>query len=317
MILSVLVPNYNGSRTILRTLESIFSQLPPGSEVLLIDDNSTDQSRTLVEGAYPQVRIHVNAENLGAAASRNRGIELSQGELILFIDADVSLAQGSLPLLRQHATQADVVFPRILYPNQAVMYPVNDHQASYLLISPVFLIRRSAFDRVTQPFFDETYGTYCEDTDFFLRMYLAGVKSLHCSDAVAWHNVNPEPGNREKRYFLEVRNMVYGAVKFAGIREINRFDHAFRLGNIIKVIACGVFNFNLFDLQARGYRKYGGAAYDLKILLGQHDKLTSRSRLVLISLAVKAVLWNLGHLSQALKARRQVSQQLNIGAART
>lgn len=312
MSLSVVIPNYNGSRTVCDTLDSVYEQIPAGTHVLIVDDHSSDNSIDLIEANFPLAEIYRGPINLGAAASRNRGISLTHADWLIFVDADVCLGPRCFTALLSAADQADIIFPTIRYPNGEIMYPVGKSQELYLLISPIFLIRRDALLRLDQPCFDETYRVYCEDTDFFLRAYLAGLKSLYVPEAEAIHNVNLQAGNREDRYFLEVRNSLYGAVKFAGAPSIDCLDHAFKLTTILRVLACGLFNFNLFDMQARGFRKHGGFSYNLRLLLRAPVRITQRNRVFLVFLSLKAFAWNLRHLSQAIRSRRKMLESLTM-----
>jgi glycosyltransferase involved in cell wall biosynthesis len=312
MMLSIVIPNYNGSRTLLDTVKSVVDQIPDSSEVIIIDDCSTDDSIELIWDNFPTIKVIKNNSNLGAAAVRNIGIKYAAGEWILYVDADVLLKPGCINMLLDKSISADIVFPRIFYPNGEVMYPVNKAQTSYLMVSPVFMIRKDSINKMLDPCFDETYRVYCEDTDFFIRAYLAKLVSSYQPSAEAIHNVDLRPRNREFRYFLEMRNSIYGAVKFAGTRDIGKFDHAFRLKNILKVFICGLFNFNLFDMQARGNQKYGTILYNLNLLLKKHEFLTDRGCVVLLGLSIKAIQWNLMNLSLALRAKNRVARQAEM-----
>ena len=308
-MLSIVIPNYNGSRTVLNTLKHVLDQSPADSEVLVVDDFSTDQSVELIESNHPTVRIIKNCDNLGAACVRNIGIRESIGDFILFVDADVFLEPGCVASLLDASQTSDITFPLICYSNGQVMYPMNEVQASYLMISPVFLIRRTSLNLMTPSTFDEIYRTYCEDTDFFLRAYLAGLVSCYLPTARAIHSIDLRTRNRELRYFFEIRNSIYGAIKFFRVAGIDHFDHGFHFHNILKVFVCGLFNFNLFDMQARGYRKHGDMKYNLKLLTKKHNPLTERTSLVLIALTAKAVCWNLKHLLKSLEANAQLISQ--------
>jgi glycosyltransferase involved in cell wall biosynthesis len=314
MMLSVVIPNYNGSRTLLDTIRCVLDQIPADSEVLMVDDFSTDRSVELVKTNYPIVRIIKNSHNLGAGSARNIGIKQSTGDFVLFVDADVLLEPGCIASLLDAAQTSDIAFPQICYANGQAMYPVDEVQASYLMISPVFLVRRNSLHRVVPSTFDEIYRTYCEDTDFFLRAYLAGLVSCYLPGAKAIHNVDLQPRNRELRYFLEMRNSIYGAIKFFGVAGIDHFDHAFHLGNILKLFVCGLFNFNLFDMQARGYRKYGDVKHNLTLLIKKHDPLTERGGLALVGILVKALFWNLKNLSRSLTANAEIAKQFSKAA---
>jgi glycosyltransferase involved in cell wall biosynthesis len=86
--ISVVVPAYNGERTILKTLESIKKQTFSDFEIIVIDDGSTDRTVELVNTVKDE-RIKIfSYKNGGLPVARNRGIAHAQGEYIAFIDAD-------------------------------------------------------------------------------------------------------------------------------------------------------------------------------------------------------------------------------------
>ena len=85
--LAVVIPVYNGSRYLAETLESVLSQTVQPSEILLIDDGSTDNSAELAQSIDPRIRI-IRRVNQGISASRNLGADLASAEWITFLDQD-------------------------------------------------------------------------------------------------------------------------------------------------------------------------------------------------------------------------------------
>lgn len=93
---SIIIPLYNKEEYILNTLKSILIQEYLDYEVLVIDDSSTDSSYDLVQNFITQnnllnYSLYKNERNSGVSFSRNRGIELSKGNYIIFLDADDEL----------------------------------------------------------------------------------------------------------------------------------------------------------------------------------------------------------------------------------
>jgi glycosyltransferase involved in cell wall biosynthesis len=89
-LVSVIIPAYNAEKYIARTLESVVSQTYKNTEVLVINDGSTDRTVGIVESFVrndSRIRI-LHQPNLGATAARNCGLRSSKGEYIAFIDAD-------------------------------------------------------------------------------------------------------------------------------------------------------------------------------------------------------------------------------------
>jgi len=86
--ISVIIPSYNAEKTILETIESVLKQTYTNFELILINDGSTDQTLELLNKIKDERLKIFSFENSGLPTSRNRGIDLSSGEFITFIDAD-------------------------------------------------------------------------------------------------------------------------------------------------------------------------------------------------------------------------------------
>ena len=86
--ISVIVPVYNGEKTIRETVESVLNQTWQDFEIIIINDGSQDRTLDVISGIQDS-RIKVfSYPNAGQAASRNRGIGKASGEYIAFLDAD-------------------------------------------------------------------------------------------------------------------------------------------------------------------------------------------------------------------------------------
>jgi glycosyltransferase involved in cell wall biosynthesis len=82
-----LIPAWNAADTIGRAIESVLRQTAPVSEIVVIDDGSTDETSAVVAAIGKPVRL-LHQRNAGPEAARNRGIAESSGHLIAFLDAD-------------------------------------------------------------------------------------------------------------------------------------------------------------------------------------------------------------------------------------
>ena len=87
MRISAVIPVHNGAKTIELTLASVFSQIVPADEILVLDDGSTDDTAAIVKEYGKQVTL-VRQENRGVAPTRNALCSRAQGDLIAFLDAD-------------------------------------------------------------------------------------------------------------------------------------------------------------------------------------------------------------------------------------
>jgi glycosyltransferase involved in cell wall biosynthesis len=91
MNISVVIPCYNAEAFVARAVNSVIAD----SEVIVIDDGSSDRSIDVVKALGSRIRCKVGP-NQGACAARNRGLELAQKPFVMFLDADDYLKPGTL-----------------------------------------------------------------------------------------------------------------------------------------------------------------------------------------------------------------------------
>lgn len=86
---SVIIPVFNREHLIKRSMQSVLNQTYENLEVIVVNDASTDKTEEEVKSIKDErVRYIKNDKNLGPSVSRNKGIEVSKGELIAFQDSD-------------------------------------------------------------------------------------------------------------------------------------------------------------------------------------------------------------------------------------
>lgn len=87
---SIIIPVYNGEKYLERCLNSIINQTYSNTEIIIINDGSTDKSLSIIE-KYKEMdsRIYlINQENMGVSESRNRAIKICSGRYVMFADCD-------------------------------------------------------------------------------------------------------------------------------------------------------------------------------------------------------------------------------------
>lgn len=89
-LISIIIPAYNAETTLTEALDSITHQTYPNFEAVIVDDGSTDNTARVAK-QYSSVDSRFRyyyQENSGVSAARNKGIELSTGQFVCFLDAD-------------------------------------------------------------------------------------------------------------------------------------------------------------------------------------------------------------------------------------
>ncbi|MEH6388881.1 MAG: glycosyltransferase family 2 protein [Pseudomonas profundi] len=104
-IISIIIPAYNYADKLPRAIESVIPQLTPDSELIVIDDGSTDSTPDVIRilhEKHPGIFRSVRKENGGLSSVRNLGINIANGEYLVFLDADDEMEKNALTLMLEH-----------------------------------------------------------------------------------------------------------------------------------------------------------------------------------------------------------------------
>ena len=183
MLISVIIPVFNGEKTIKETIYSILNQTFKDIELIVINDGSNDKSLEIINQIVDSRIKLFSYPNAGLSASRNRGIELAKGEYISFIDADDLWTTDKLELqwkALQENPQAAVAYSWTNYINESSQFiksgrriKANGDAFSKLLVTNFLengsnpLIRKKALEKIGG--FDESLPA-AEDKDMWLRL---------------------------------------------------------------------------------------------------------------------------------------------------
>jgi GT2 family glycosyltransferase len=290
MQLSVIVPNYNGEKTLNGCIQSIYAQDVQLKELILVDDASTDGSVNLVSTRYANVKIIEHEKNQGAARARNNGVKKSSGQILLFVDSDVYLDASCVSEMLKYVRKYDLVYPTVVYEDGTLLSPVSERERTFIRRSPVFLIRKDSLSKLDE-LFDENYFIYYEDVDFFMRCYLRGLKSRYVENATARHAIVERSTSLATRFHLEGRNRLYCMIKFLGTPKSARTLLLIpTVRDFLRMVRAALINDNIYS----GYP--------------DHDWSTklADSRMSLILLLCEAVIWNISNLRTALIKRKRI-----------
>lgn len=128
--LSIIVPCYNIEKYIRRCIESILPQLSADTELIVINDGSTDNSLAILNTiAYGEKNIIIQSfPNGGLATARNRGIDIAKGKYYWFVDGDDYIQPEAIRILlnRINKNEADII---------AFNHAINTHKGiDYVIV---------------------------------------------------------------------------------------------------------------------------------------------------------------------------------------
>jgi glycosyltransferase involved in cell wall biosynthesis len=203
MRLSVVIASKDRARYIERALASLANQIgAPSFEVIVVDNNSTDDTKAVVEAAhahspFPVTYLFEPEPNRGKA--RNRGIAIAAGYIVLFIDDDIQAPPGLLAAHdAAHGTSNLVVNGPILnvsgYDDRPK--PTFANMSRAFLCTCNVSIPRHALTAVGG--FDEEFKLYgWEDTELGVRLREHGSRWAFAWDAYIWHIKPPTENTLE------------------------------------------------------------------------------------------------------------------------
>lgn len=101
-LVSIIIPVYNSDKYLRKCLDSIILQTYKNIEIIIINDGSSDNSKTILEEYqknYTNIKVINNPTNLGTSIARNIGLDLANGDYIYFSDSDDFLAIDAIEKL--------------------------------------------------------------------------------------------------------------------------------------------------------------------------------------------------------------------------
>src|SRR3989338_12645 len=201
MLFSVVVPAYNAQETLAKCLRSVYKQKFSDYEVIVVDDGSTDNTAQIASDFL--ARVIKQSPNVGPAAARNISIKASQGEIVVFIDADVAFRDDdALAKLAEVFKGRNDIAGVIMIKDKVPLNPgptpfywalykyylwnkPAEYQTSFTTERSA--VRREIFDSVG--YFNEKYKKAdVEDFEFGYRLSEAGHKLLIVRDIKVMHH---------------------------------------------------------------------------------------------------------------------------------
>lgn len=224
MKISVILINYKTPKLLVRCIESIRTTHPEIDDIIVVDNNSQDESVETIQSRYPDIKIIASPTNPGFATAANWGMNYGKYDTFLILNPDISVENRSIEKLYQ-ALWSDasigLVAPKLLNPDRSLQYsclefqkfmtPIyrrtrlgerevgkrelerfqmkqwdhNDQREVGWAIGAALMIKKEVVDKIGP--MDERFFLYYEDMDYCRRVWEAGYKVVYVADAVMLH----------------------------------------------------------------------------------------------------------------------------------
>ncbi|MFA6027938.1 MAG: glycosyltransferase family 2 protein [Patescibacteria group bacterium] len=235
-MISAIIVSYNTKDLLKKCLQSLQKQKDVSCEIIVIDNNSQDNSVAMVAKDFPKVILMQNKINGGFAKAVNQGINKARGEYILLINPDMLVPKDSLIKMKKILDEnkdisllgAKLVYPNgkvqasvgkfpALLPNLATKLHLSDiinygryYKPRYKKLTKVdwvsggfLMFKKNLIDKIG--LWDEKYFLYMEDVDFCQRAADAGLHAAFTPDVSVLHyhmqstRKNPKKAQEEEK----------------------------------------------------------------------------------------------------------------------
>ncbi|MDZ7377651.1 MAG: glycosyltransferase family 2 protein [candidate division KSB1 bacterium] len=247
--LSIIIVNWNTKEHLARCLDSIFQNWPSHqTEIIVVDNGSTDGSADMVKNNYPEVKLIANYQNLGFARANNIGINHSSGRFLCLLNSDTQVLDECFDRMINYMEihpEIGILGPKILNPDLNVQrscmafptlwnslcralaldsfvprsklfggylmtYFAHDSIRSVDIINGCcWLVRKEALDTVG--LLDEQFFMYGEDMDWCRRFHQAGWQVVFYPEAQVVHYGGASSAQLPVKFYIEMRraNLLY------------------------------------------------------------------------------------------------------------
>lgn len=227
MKVSVIIVNYNVRYFLEVCVDSVLrAARGMAAEVIIVDNNSADDSMLMLQERFPEVIRIENKKNTGFSKANNQGVEIARGEYILFLNPDTVMPEDFLHktcgYLDQNAeagalgprlidgkgrfapdgkksfptlsvalfktTGINKIFSRSPYFNKYYAVHIGEFETApvEVLSGCCMMVRKAVIDQIGGAF-DEDYFMYCEDVDLSYRITQAGYHNIYFPEATLIH----------------------------------------------------------------------------------------------------------------------------------
>ena len=238
---SIVIVNWNTRDLLLKCIESLKIKTQQTKiEIIVSDNNSSDDSAEAVKKHYPDVTVLRNASNLGFAKANNVGIRFAKGKYICLVNSDIELVDDVVDKLYQYiethnnigaigpqtvnadmsirkncrefptlknafneALFLDKIFPGIKFFRARSMnwYSHNETRQVEVLSGCFLMVRKKVIEKIGM--LDDRFFIYGEDVDWCKRISLAGWERVFYTDTKAIHYAGSSSANAPVRFLIE------------------------------------------------------------------------------------------------------------------
>ena len=223
---SIIIPNWNGIDHLPGCLDALRAQSYGRTEVVLVDNGSSDGSQSFVREHYPEVRLVALERNRGLTGGNNIGFEAATGEILISLNNDTEVhprfVEALVEALTQRPEAGMAAAKMLLFDRRDHIHSAGDgygtdgipfnrgvwQRDEGQFDEPGWIFggcggavayRRAMLEDIGT--FDESFFMYCEDVDLNWRAQLAGWRCWYTPQAIVYHKLSATGGGPIASYY--------------------------------------------------------------------------------------------------------------------
>ncbi|MBT3250254.1 MAG: glycosyltransferase [Candidatus Marinimicrobia bacterium] len=299
MTLSIIIVSYNVSDYLRQCLSAIYdSTIIDQTEIIVIDNDSFDNSVNMISKEFPEVKLKVNIENSGFSHAVNQGVAMSTGNLICLLNPDSIIKSDTLEILseyllsnpdtgvvgckvlnpdgsfqlasRRRFPRPSVAIPRMLglqklFPNVKMFAKYNQTdqddstiQETDAVSGSCMMFKKEVFDDVGE--FDERFFLYFEDTDFCYRVKSKGYKVKYIPDTQIIHYKGESMKHAPYNTLTQFHHSAY--------QFFEKYSHEFKFWFILRIFLKAAIQLRKLTTYIKHFRSsIISSAYDAGLII--------------------------------------------------
>lgn len=223
-LISIIVPIYNTAEYVEECIQSILSQSYNNIELILVNDGSTDCSGDICKRYIQLTNVsYIEQENCGTIAARKKGVEVSHGEWIVFVDSDDYISKDAIETMISKSVGVDIVVASDQRKNLRNENDIIDRDTYFkrmyqrqfsCTISPK-LFRKTLLNK--ESFNIPRHLIWGEDFLINLQIAMNNTKPVHvCQSPIYFYRDNPSSSchtfNYPLDYYIQLTDFADGIV---------------------------------------------------------------------------------------------------------
>lgn len=253
-LVSIAIVNWNGEKYLYKCIESLLNQNYKDIEIIVIDNDSTDNSVKIIEENFENDVVLVKNKNTGYAGGANKGIELSKGDYVVIANPDIVFGENyiencikkfsedeAIGAVTGKLLKYDFELDKKLNVIDSVGIAFNHYrqgidigqntidEGKYETDKQIFgvcgaaaIFKREALENINinNEYFDNDFFAYKEDIDICWRLNLYGYKCYYVHNAIAYHGRGM---NSSKGFLNTIKNRKSQSEFLKGISFRNHY----------------------------------------------------------------------------------------------